>query len=295
MSQVIPFSPLPPPIMRKFARRLIGWGSLVAVTMPFLNLDLKQAEIDFDVDEYGAIVLIIFLFYLVVFSLLVYFIALSMRVANALTLAPAFGFVLALLVAFQVLAYPRVIVKRKVRELEQNLIFALRTMLVQLRSGIPLYGALRTVAEAKFGRVSLEFHRAIEEISTGTREETALQKLAMRNPSWFFRKSLWQIVNGLKTGTDISLVLADIVESMTNEEEVQIRTYGGSLRVLSLVYMLLGVIIPALGITFFIVISSFPQIEITEISYWTLLAGLIVGQVAYLGLMKSKRPTLLEA
>ena len=82
---------------------------------------------------------------------------------------------------------------------------------------------------------------------------------------------------------------------MTNEEEVQIRTYGGSLRVLSLVYMLLGVIIPALGITFMIVISSFPQIQITEITYWTLLIFLVIGQISYLGLMKSKRPTLLEA
>jgi flagellar protein FlaJ len=295
MKEFIPFSPFPPALMKALARRFIGWGSMVALSLPFLSLDLKQAELDFEAEEYGAIALILFIFYLAVFSVLAYFVALRFKALDPLMLSAGFGLVLAFMMATQVLAYPRILVRRKVRELEQNLIFALRTMLVQLRSGIPLYGALRTVAEGKFGRVSQEFHRAVEEITTGTREEDALQKLAMRNPSWFFRKSLWQIVNGLKTGTDISDILDDIVESMTNEEEVQIRTYGGSLRVLSLVYMLLGVIIPSLGITFLIVISSFPQIQITEITYWTLLIGLIVGQVAYLGLMKSKRPTLLEA
>ena len=295
MKEFIPFSPLPPALLKSLARKLIGFGSILVVSLPFLSLDLKQAELDFEAEEYAAITLILFVLYAVLFSALVYFVALQFRTANPLAVAPFFGLVIAFLVAVQIIAYPRILVRKKVRELEQNLIFALRTMLVQLRSGIPLYGALRTVAEGKFGRVSEEFHRAVEEITTGTREEDALQKLAMRNPSWFFRKSLWQIVNGLKTGTDISDILADIVESMTNEEEVQIRTYGGSLRVLSLVYMLLGVIIPALGITFMIVISSFPQIQITEITYWTLLIFLVIGQISYLGLMKSKRPTLLEA
>jgi len=295
MNQSIPFSPFPFSVLKKISRHLLGIGSLIAAGIPFLGLDLKQAELDFEPEEYGAIIVVIFVFYFTIFSLMVYFFSLRFKVEDPSLIAMLFGFTMAALISFQVIIFPKILIKKKIRALERNLVFALRTLLVQLRSGIPLYGAMRTVAEGNFGSVSIEFGRALEEITTGTREEVALQKLAMKNPSWFFRKSLWQIINGLKTGTDISLILTDIVESMTNEEAVQIRTYGGSLRVLSLVYMLLGVIIPALGITFFIVISSFPQVQITESTYWTLLFGLVIGQVAYLGLMKSKRPSLLEA
>ena len=294
MKKFIPFSPLPPSVLRRLARPLRGFGALVAKSLPFLHLDLQQAELDFEAEEYGASVLIIFAFYWALFSFLIYLAASRLNVVSPLLLGVLFGLAVAFLVSFQAIAFPRILVKRKVRALETTLVFALRAMLVQLRSGIPLYGAMRTVAEGGFGPVSEEFRRAIKEITTGTGEEAALQKLAMRNPSWFFRKSLWQIVNGLKTGTDVSQVLANTVESMTSEEAVQIRTYGGQLRLLSLIYMLLGVIIPALGITFFIVISSFPQVRVTEISYWSLLFFLIIGQVAFLGLMKSKRPTLLE-
>ncbi|MEK6902440.1 MAG: hypothetical protein AABX02_02525, partial [archaeon] len=72
-----------------------------------------------------------------------------------------------------------------------------------------------------------------------------------------------------------------------------IRNYESQMKVLSLVYMMLGVIVPGLGITFLIVLSSFPQIEITETYFWALLLFTGVGQFMYMGIVKSKRPSLL--
>jgi hypothetical protein len=64
---------------------------------------------------------------------------------------------------------------------------------------------------------------------------------------------------------------------------------------LSLVYMMLGVIIPALGLTFLVILASFPQIKLEEIVFWVMLGGIIILQFMYLGIIKSKRPTLLGA
>ena len=66
------------------------------------------------------------------------------------------------------------------------------------------------------------------------------------------------------------------------------------MKLLSLMYMMLGVIIPALGFTFLIVLGSFPQIELNELIFWLLLGTITFAQFMYLGILKSRRPNLLE-
>jgi hypothetical protein len=83
------------------------------------------------------------------------------------------------------------------------------------------------------------------------------------------------------------------VDTLTEAQSIQIRNYESQMKILSLVYMMLGVIVPALGITFLIVLSSFPQIKITDVYFWVLLAFCGVAQFMYMGIIKSKRPSLL--
>src|SRR3989344_1768387 len=101
------------------------------------------------------------------------------------------------------------------------------------------------------------------------------------------------LVNGLKAGSDISTVMTALVETLTKEKENQVRRYGNSLKLLSLLYMMLGAIIPALGLTFLIILSTFPQISIKENVFWGLLIFIGIGQFMYLGIIKSARPTLM--
>ena len=84
-----------------------------------------------------------------------------------------------------------------------------------------------------------------------------------------------------------------LVDNLTKEKDNQIRKYGNSLKLLSLVYMMLGAIFPALGLTFLIILSTFPQIHISEWMFWGMLGFITVGQFMFLGMMKSARPTLL--
>ena len=149
------------------------------------------------------------------------------------------------------------------------------------------------IANGNFGIVSKEFKKAVESINTGSLEEDALESLASNNPSMFFRRAIWQIVNGLKAGADISDVLSALIDSLMKEQRNQIRQYGNKLRLLSLAYMMLGVIIPALGLTFLIILASFPQLKVGELLFWVLLGGIIIAQFMYLGVIKSSRPNLM--
>ena len=289
----IPFSPLPLPVLKSFSQRLLGIGDTISGIFPALRLELKQAEIPLTEKEYGAIIFILAMFYFIMIALISALLLSRLYPAYLYIAPPIFGVLAAVMIIVQLGAYPHIAVQKKVRDLERNLIFAMRIILIQLKSGIGLFDALSLIARQDYGRVSTEVRKAVDEISSGTLEERALQKLATNDPSPFFRKSLWQLVNGMKSGTDVVQVIDDLVDSLTKEQGLQIRRYGGVLRLFSLMYMMLGVIVPALGITFLIILGSFPQIQISELFFWMLLLFLMVGQFMFVGMVKSKRPNLL--
>ncbi|MCR4368398.1 MAG: hypothetical protein NUV67_00660, partial [archaeon] len=92
---------------------------------------------------------------------------------------------------------------------------------------------------------------------------------------------------------DISLIMGSLVDDLSKEKANQVRKYGNSLKLLSLLYMMLGAIIPSMGLTFLIILASFPQIQIGENVFWGLLVFIVIGQFMYLGIIKSSRPSLL--
>ncbi len=289
----IPFSPVPTKILLPLSHRFKGIGARFSKPFPYLKLELKQADIPFDTKEYGAMMFIVCSFYFVAILVFAYALALKFVPDKALIAAPTLALLGAFLILVQLSLYPKVLLKRKIRDLERNLIFALRTILVEIRSGVGLFDALNMVANGSYGRISAEFTKAVELINTGTLEDEALEEIAANNPSLFFRRAIWQLVNGMKAGADVSTVLASLVGVLMREQRIQIRRYGGKLRLLSLVYMMLGVIIPSLGITFLIILASFPQVGVGELMFWTLLGGIIIAQFMYLGVIKSSRPNLM--
>lgn len=289
----MPLNVLPMPLLRWASKHLIGIGAQFGKVLPLSDADMKRAEIPVTVKEYATMALVIIAFYFLFFFFI--FFTVSYRVFQSLnpTLPLIVSTIFAFLVLAQLIAYPVILTKKKVRDLDRNLVFALRTTLVQLRSGVSLFDSMKVVAEGKYGTVSTEFRKAVEEINTGTIQEVALERIGEYNPSIYFRRTIWQLVNGMRAGADITQVLGESVESLTDAQSIQIRNYESQMKILSLVYMMLGVIVPALGITFLIVLSSFPQIKISDLYFWVLLVFVAIAQFMYLGIVKSKRPSLL--
>ncbi|QKQ98630.1 hypothetical protein GKQ38_03855 [Candidatus Nanohaloarchaea archaeon] len=185
--------------------------------------------------------------------------------------------------------YPKIQTNKRTRKLEKDLPYALRDMLIEVKSGIPLYDAMQTVTEG-YGEASEEFQRIVRDIDGGKSMVKALEESIVRNPSEEYRRAMWQLNNSIKSGTDVALALDSIVDSIIKKQKLQIKKYGKELNPYILIYLLIAVIGPSLGITGLIVISSFTGTKVGTTTYAGILGGMIVFQLFFLNLIKSKRP-----
>lgn len=289
----IPFVPLPPKAIMAVTKNFLGLGSMAAKSFPKLEEDLLQANMDVQKERYGALIALGFIAYSVLGFFICYSFAAQFQPKSALLIGAGGGLFAGVLVAMQIALYPAIQAKKKVRGLERNLVFGLRTILVEIKSGVTLFDAICLVAQGNNGELSNEFAKAVKKIQTGTYQNTALEEIAESNPSVHFRRSIWQLVNGLKSGGDVSTIMQSLVDGLSKEKANQVKKYGNTLKLFSLMYMMLGAIIPALGITFLIILSTFPSMKIDEIVFWGLFGFLAVGQFMFLGMIKSARPSLL--
>lgn len=210
-----------------------------------------------------------------------------------------FGFSLAVLfsifIFFSQRIYPRIYASRKQRDIERNLIPALEDILVQLNSGIPLFNIISNIADANYSSLSLEFKEAVKKINAGQPEADVLNELGKKNSSPFFRRTLWQISNGMRAGSDMAIVIRENIKALNEEQLIQIQAYGSKLNPLVVLYMLLAVIIPALSVTFLTIISS--MVGLSSNMIIMLFIGLfifdVLAQIMFLGLIKSRKPSLL--
>lgn len=203
----------------------------------------------------------------------------------ALALTPVsgiFGF-------FTYAKLPDVKAKRRVRELEKELPYALRHVLIEVKAGISVYHAIVSVSDG-YGEASKEFKRIAKDMNSGVSEIEALERAVVRNPSLEFRRALWQIINALKSGSDVAKTLDSLVDAIVQKQILDVQRYGKELNPYTLMYMMVAIIIPSLGVTFMIVISTFTGTQITQTMFYMILGGLIIFQAMFINMIKAKRP-----
>jgi pilus assembly protein TadC len=289
----IPFMPIPSQIIMAVTNNFLGVGGVVSKFFPKLEESLVQADFEIQKERYSAIIALGFFIYLILGFLICYLFAMQFQPKNSFIIGILGGFFAGILVAIQIAFYPAIQAKKKIRGIERNLLFGLRTILVEIKSGVTLFDAINLVAQGNNGELSKEFSKAVRKIQTGTYQNVALEEMAENNPSVYFRRAIWQLVNGLKSGGDISTIMQSLVDGLSKEKANQVKKYGNTLKLFSLMYMMLGAIIPALGITFLIILSTFPSMTINETVFWGLFGFLALGQFMFLGMIKSARPSLL--
>ena len=210
-----------------------------------------------------------------------------------------YGIGIALLFSFFILSsqlsYPRIYNFRKTRDIEKNLIAAMQDMHVQLNSGVPIFKILVNIASSDYGSLSEELGRAVKEINSGKPQIEAIDDLGNRSTSTYFRRVLWQISNGMRAGSDMSIVIKNGIDNLSAEQVIQIQSYGSKLNPLIMFYMLLAVIMPALGITFLTIISSMLNISgmVVKMIFIGIFVFVVLLQIMFLGIIKTRRPSLL--
>ena len=283
-------------VLRNVSSIFRGVGESLEAWFPFLKLYLNHAESDLSVKEYLS---------MCCFSDVIFFGFFGFFFIMILTLANVgksllFGFFVAIIVTFfvflQQIIYPKVYANRRVKNIERNLLAALQNILIQLNSGVPLFDILVSISKGEYGQISKEFSKVVKEINAGRPQIESLEDMAAINPSLFFRRAVWQIVNGMKSGADMSNVVNEIINSLSEEQVLQIQKYGSQLNPLAMFYMLAVVIAPSLGMTFLIILSSFISLSefITKVIFWSLYGIVVFFQIMFMGVIKSRRPNLLK-
>lgn len=290
----IPFSLLPPTVLYRFSHHYFGLAQSVERRFPNLELYMVQAEARLKPLEYIAMCLVSLTVFAVATFVVATLFVLSLGGPWFLPLALTAFF--SFFVFLQQMAYPKLTALRRIKEVDKNLLPVLQDMLVQLNSGIPLFNILANIAQGSYGEISSEFKGAIQEINAGRNQIDALEDIAVRNPSVLFRRTIWQIVNGMKEGADIASLIREVMRAVSDEQLTQVQRYGGQLSPLALFYMLVAIIAPSLGVTFIIVLASFVALSpiVTKVLFYGLLVFTFMFQIMFLGMIKTRRPSLLE-
>ncbi|MCW1301925.1 MAG: type II secretion system F family protein [Candidatus Parvarchaeota archaeon] len=280
-----------------FARRFRSPAARLAGSMPNLKRDLMEAGmVNLSPTDFVSVAMFISLFLfvlLVVLFGLIGFVAFNKGILNLQTvyiflltavLVPLFYFI-------YFIEYPKLEGGRRRAQIETQLIFATRELMVKLRSGVPIFNALLDVALGDYGLVSSEFKLAVEEIESGISQETALDNLSKRVPSQSFKRMVDIMLNAMRSGSDLAATLDTINDMLVKKQQSDMQAYAGELTPLSMGYMLIAVVVPSLGMSVFLILGSMARLNVSLVIY-IIPPMLIVFEVLFIGLVKSRRPAV---
>jgi len=194
-------------------------------------------------------------------------------------------------VFFYMLKLPDVKIGKKEKEINKEIVFAGRYLVIELESGVPIYNALVNLSK-NYEIIGRYFKEITDKVDLGTPLEEALNEAVELIPSTNFRRLLWQILNSLRTGSDIAQSLNSAIEQIVKEQSIEVKKYGRKLNPLAMFYMIIAVILPSLGVTILVVMSSFIDFELnlTLLIFIAFLLGF--AQFMFLSIIKFSRPAI---
>ncbi|MAE42208.1 hypothetical protein CMO93_00425 [Candidatus Woesearchaeota archaeon] len=201
----------------------------------------------------------------------------------------AFIVIFFLIFNFTFLKLKGTIIQRQ-KEIDREVLFVGQFLLIKLYSGKPLLNALIDSTKS-YGVASKYLKEIVDDIDTGSSIEKALQNAMTYSPSEKFRKILFHINNALKLGIDVTKPLSSVLVEITKEEESEIKRYGKKLNAIVIFYMLAAIVIPSIGMTIFIVLSSFINFTTTMNHFLLVIFFIVIIEVLFMSVFKSIRPT----
>lgn len=186
--------------------------------------------------------------------------------------------------------YPRALVSKRRRQIDREILFAGRHLTISIRGGTPLFDAMLAIAKGKYGEVSKEMNRLVERVLLGIPIDEAAQSIVEDCPSPTFRRLLMQIVNSVRSGADVADSLDMVLNQISREQLIAVREYGQKLNPVVMFYLVIGVILPSLGISIGILILSFAKIRLTASEIWAFVPLIAALQYIFLSYAEMTRP-----
>jgi pilus assembly protein TadC len=297
----IPLLPLPYGPLSKLSHGFYPLSSFLLKVLPSMEMELEGAKSQFDGKEYISGALLTFTIYFIGIGAILVTWAFRNELIDDLKIRLAIfsiSFIISLAIFMYILAYPKWKSSKVKLEVEKNLLFAARHLMIQTNAGVPLFDSIVSISEEyddenlNYGAISKEFRKIVREVKSGKELTVALEESAVRNPSQYYKRAIWQLANANRAGANMGFVLKDIVEYLSSEQRIMIRNYGSQLNPLALFYMFTCIIAPTMGIIFLAIIVTIAGTPINDFVFITILVLLAIAQIVFIGLIKSRRPTV---
>lgn len=259
----------------------------VASLFPGLKADLRRARSSQTPAQFVKAGLKTSSLYAFLFTMLFFFV-LKKAEQPLVLLVPIYSVLFILIFKYSFLTIQSQIKKRQ-REIDREVAFIGRYLLVKLYSGRPLLNALIETSSGK-GIASTYLKEIVNDISTGSTIEDALQSAMVYSPSEKLKKILFHINNALQLGIDVTGPLESVLEEILQQEQLEIKKYSKKLNTLVIFYMLVAIIVPSLGTSMFLVVSSLLSLPVGFTSLIIVLSLIIILQFVFITLFRSIRP-----
>lgn len=216
---------------------------------------------------------------------------LQITFVNPLFALAAFPFLLAGMFGYMML-YPEAKIIARQRQIETELVFAGRHILIALRAGMPLFDAFVGVSSG-YGAVSEEFRKIVEKINLGVPMGQAMREAGTNSPSNAYSRIMMQLSNAISSGADVGSSLEVVLSQIAKEQTISLKEYGQKLNPLVMFFMIFGIIFPSLGVAFAIILFSLVSggsIGLNSNSLLYVMAFIAIVQFVFLSIVESSRP-----
>ncbi len=254
---------------------------------------LKKAQLGYDIEKFSNLV---FIFSFVGSIILTGFTLLFVIKLSLPYYSLGVVFVISFILLFLLIkSIPTFAVQNKRAELESDLLYSTRHLLLKLESGSSLLNALESVSKLKT-KSSMFFKEIMYDVSLGMPTENALEKAIEYSPSKAFTKIMEEIQTSLSTGVDLQKTLKSTLKDVTKQHLIAIQEYGKKLNPMSMFYMIIGTIVPSLGTSMIVVATSLlPGAIIIDRRILMFIAALLlVIQIFFILGFKSLKPMVIE-
>ncbi len=262
---------------------------VIAKSFPMLRLKLKQAGMEEKSEDFIKKTFIS-AFYMTTGIVIFFFLVLAKLDVLKGVMFLIIPVIFAVMFMYM-LKLPELKISRKEKDISKEIIFAGRFIIIELESGVPLYNAMVNVSK-NFKIIGQYFREITDKVSLGTSMEDALNEAVEFVPSNDLRKILWQIINSIRTGSDISKSLYSVMDQITKDQVNEINKYGKKLNPLAMFYMIVAVILPSLGVTMLIILSSFIKFQLSLAVLISLAGFLGFVQFMFISIVKLSRPPI---
>ncbi|MCX8198216.1 MAG: type II secretion system F family protein [Candidatus Micrarchaeota archaeon] len=293
----IPLMLLPLSACETIGSRFRGVGVKILPFYPSVRYDLRSIGISYPPENFCAIAFFSAMIWAMLISIFV-----GMLLARNAAIPPVAKVIFPMLALFFVavfflilhLSYPRMIAKSIASKIDRELIFAMRDMLIQISSGVPLFSAIDNLANSNYAYISKEFRIVSNHVKAGASLTEELEAMAVRTQSDYLKKTCWQIVTAVRSGANLASTLKGIVHMLVEYQFSLSKSFNSELNFIILVFLLTAAVLPTIGTTVLVVFSVFGMLGVTPEVFGGIIGLSFLAQMIVIGYVKMKRPTMFE-